>query len=111
MTKREQYGLTFKNFISPVDNSPYNSCVAENSSVFAELQIIRYFDKSEAQRLIDEIQNAQDGVHFQESIDTRWGAVEDIMIQPPSVNINDVLLIPMQDMKELLQEWIAFVSS
>jgi len=112
MTKQKQYGLKFLRFPSPLNkNSTYNSCVIEKSSAYDELQILRYFTESEATRLIIEIQKAQNGDSFEESIDTQWSAVEEIIIQPPNVNINDVLIIPMQDMKELLLEWIEFIKT
>jgi len=110
MTKQKQYGLKFLKFPSPLNkNSTYHSCVAETSGTYDELQILRYFTESEATRLIAEIQKAQNGESFEESIDTQWSAVEEIIIHPPVININDVLTIPMQDMKELLLEWVEFV--
>lgn len=108
---REKYGLQFYKFIDPVDNEVNYVCKRDIVNSNSELQIITQFTKSESEALIREIENAQNGLYYEEIFISQCVDADSLTISPPNININDILILPMQDMKGLLQEWIIFIQS
>ena len=111
MSKREQYGLSFdRNELSssPIlyvatsinkNTYPYNSVLTfvNSCSIFECKSLIEDLD-----RCITSEGNVDEGF-FSDCVENR-----SILYQYPNVNIDDLLIIPMQDLKELLQEWLDF---
>jgi hypothetical protein len=49
------------------------------------------------------------GLYFEPDFISQCVETDDVKIIPPSLIINDILTIPLQDMKLLLEEWLAFI--
>lgn len=112
MTKREQYGLTFSKWTNPADGSITPICQREIINNFSELQFIDDLEVSEINGLLNLIDKAQNGVPHQDSFITdSIDDMDEIRILPPNISINSVCVIPLQDMKELLLEWLDFIQS
>lgn len=112
MSKREQYGLLFNKVRnSDGEISPY---VSERVPVTynSVLIFIDGLDQFECESLISDLERCING---QGNVDEGFfsDGVEHmtILYQYPNINIDNVLIMPMQDMKELLQEWLAFIST
>lgn len=111
MTKHEQYGLIFykQNHLDRI--IPLAVQQVDYSSNSA-LQFISRLSKHEIESLIYDLERC---LNSQGNIDEGFfsGSVEDIDILYvyPNINIDNVLLISMQDMKIILQEWLVFVNS
>lgn len=111
MTKREQYGLEFINWIDPITKSNVKICRREGVNEYNELQIINRLNIFEIQSFIKDIENAQAGKYYDEIYST--DSIDDqlIEIQPPDIVINTICTIPLQDMKAILEEWLDFMQS
>ena len=90
-----------------VSNAIQTTPQSDNSA----LSFLNHLTKHDAECFIDDLTRS---LFKQLNIDEGFfsDSVEDldILYQYPNVNINHVLLLPMQDMKEILEEWLAFTS-
>lgn len=113
MTKREQYGLSFSKIQRSSDGSTVNIC-KKNGTVnqYSTLQVIQQLNKVEAMALIEEINNALNGVYYEEYFVSDGTESDSIQLSTPNVILgeND-FIIPMSDLKLLLQEWLAFINT
>ena len=113
MLMREKYGLLF-NKIKSDNNKMTTSLVTQkvpggNNSVLVFMYSI---DEHECKSFIYDLNYC---LNNKENIDD--GFVSDgveymkILYEYPNVNLDDILLIPMIDMKVLLEEWLAFLNT
>ena len=111
MTKQEQYNLEFKTIIveyngKNITHHLINSLVP-NNPLFSILA--SYYDSDVCEFYIKRIEDAQNGLFYESDIDMD-GVGTTVEIIPPNVEYVDGLYqIPMQDFKELLQEWKEFM--
>jgi hypothetical protein len=113
MTKREEYGLSFYKSSDPIDGSVIHICNRSGIvNAYNTLQIIQQLNQTETQGLIDEINYALNGQYYEQYFVTDGTEHESIELSFPNVTFgeND-LVISMQDLKVLLQEWLLFISS
>ena len=112
MTKRAQYDLSFYNSTSPRNGRITNIC-KKNGEVnrYSVLQILQNLDKPSTIAFIDEINNALNGKYYEEFFTSDGIEHEGIQLLFPNVIFgeND-LTIAMTDLKELLEEWLDFIS-
>jgi len=111
MTKREQYNISFQKLITP-SNAVMNRSSTQNEDYFDLAIHISDSDIYDTKSQIDELNKAQSGSYA----DGLWGEVLGsslyIYASNNTVEIGDGdTILPIQDFKELLQEWLAFISS
>lgn len=111
MTKREKYGLDFSKWVNPVDKTVKKVCRREKLSTYSELQIIDRLSIFEIQSLLQSIQNADNGDYYEEIYSSERIDDESVEIHPPNIIINEICIIPLIDMRDLLQEWITFINT
>ena len=111
MTKREQYGLSFINWVNPIDKTVNKVCKRENVNTYSELQIISRLSIHEIQSLLQNIQNAIKGEYYEEIYSSERTDDTSVEIHPPNVIINEIYSIPLIDIRDLLQEWLAFINT
>ncbi len=109
MSKREQYGITFYQTITSDGNNGY-LCRKDNINQHSHLTIICRLNISETESLINNINNAISGKYYEQFFSSDNIESETVELSYPNVIINGNLIIPMQDLKELLQEWLNFIS-
>lgn len=112
MSKREQYGLVFyKKALSNGKVVPLASLkkIVPDRSV---LIFISRLDKHDCEGFLHDLNrsislqgNSDDGF-FSDSVEHM-----NITYQYPNINIDNMLVISMEDMKGLLEEWLEFISS
>lgn len=110
MSKSDQYHLAFakRHDGKSIEYIVHALGSAEEYTIARKIQVMHI---PECEGLIKEIQSAQDGDYFEEyfSID-RSAASDDDKIELSTTHITiDTVVVPLQDMKEILQEWLAFV--
>ena len=110
MTKREQYGLTFSKWVEPTSQKIYNLCSRDEVGVYSHLTFIRYISIGEATSLIDEITNALNGEYYDDCPSSDGYADISLELSVPNVIIQEELTVSMLDFKQLLEEWIDFIS-
>lgn len=112
MCRREEYNLTFSKAV--IDGIIFHFCNATQAGqpqTFAV--ILEGYDKFYTEDLIEAIENAQAGQHFDDyhhpdSLTDDFG----ITIAPPNVIISSHNYhIPLQVWKELMQEWLVFLEA
>ena len=111
MSRREQYMLTFQKWRNPDDGEIVNLCRKAVVDNYSFLQIIEDFSIAEIHSLINNIENAQNGLQYNDLF--LAGRVDedlDVMIAPPNFLIGATCSLPLQHMKELLQEWLDFIN-
>ena len=110
MEMKNKYGLDFINQKNS-DGSTTKICKRNVLDKESELQIISRLDSFETNSLISELDNAIKGKYYDFYFCT--DSIDDsiIYITKLSVIINDIFEIPIQDMKDLLGEWILFLQS
>ena len=107
---REKYDLTF--IKKKIDGEICFIVKKQIVDEYSLLQIIGFFDVEESLDFLLEINNAISGKI--QNLDWCSDSIEnnyDLEILYPNVIINEVLIIPLQDMKQLLEEWIDFCKS
>lgn len=109
MTKREQYQISFKKQITPRNEVYYFA--QTDSLMYGDIAgHLTYSNKVYTNAQISAIIKEQDG----SSSDFFWGEVLGSSLYFHSngtVEVGEVgTTLPMQDFKELLQEWLAFIS-
>lgn len=112
VVKKEQYGLTFYKVKNPYDGAIENCCKREGSiNEHNNLQILQYFSQDETEDLIESIENALNGQYYEEYFTSDPIGFISIRLVYPNVIIGkNGLIISMQDLLALLQEWLAFIS-
>nr|WP_293294702.1 hypothetical protein [Allomuricauda sp.] len=114
MTKHEEFNLRFVKTSSLNGKFDY-WCTQDTPDGYATLVgIIPRISAIECEALIQEIENAENGVFYEQyfSLDASTASDEDgIEITPPNVIFNSVLPIPFADTKMLIQEWLDFLNS
>ncbi|SDE67241.1 hypothetical protein SAMN05216464_108163 [Mucilaginibacter pineti] len=107
MSQKDKYQLTFYSKI--VNGRKYNLCQSSPGD-YAVLSFLGSIDKIDGEALIYDL-DACISRHINVSDGYLSDPVEYMTIgyEYPNVNINDVLSIPMSDLKELLQEWLAYI--
>lgn len=110
MTKKEQYGLSFLNW-ERKDKTIVKICRREIVDEYSELQIINRFNITLSKSLINQIDKVLNKEYFEEIYSSDAIDDESIEIHPPFIIINDILQIRIEDMKELLNEWIVFLKT
>jgi hypothetical protein len=110
MTKREEYGLTFSKWVEPTNQKIYNLCRRDEVGIYSHLVFIDQLDLSELNSIIDEIKKAINGEDYNDLPTS--DSYENISLELifPNVIIEEDLTISMEDFKELLLEWIDFIS-
>ena len=110
MEMKNKYGLDFINQKNS-DGSTTKICKRNVLDKESELQIISRLDSFETNSLISVLDNAIKGKYYDFYFCT--DSIDDsiIYITKLSVIINDIFEIPIQDMKDLLGEWILFLQS
>ncbi|WP_147278062.1 hypothetical protein [Flavobacterium sp. AG291] len=110
MTKKEQYGLSFLNWENE-DKTIVKICRREIVDEYSELQVLNRFNITLSKSLIDQIDRVLNNEYFEKIFSS--DAIDDnsIEIHPPFIIINDLLQIRIEDMKELLNEWIVFLKA
>lgn len=112
MSRKSEFHLSFSKAI--IDGVVFHFCDATQTGqpqTFAT--ILEGYDKTYAEDLIEEIENAQagqylDDYHHPDSLTDGFG----ITIVPPNVVISSHnYQIPLQVWKELMQEWLSFLKS
>ena len=114
MSRHEQYHLAFAKRRDSRNNFEYLVYTTGNSpdeyKIGRKIQVLH---KIEVQELISQIQTVQAGGVFDPyfSID-RSSATDDdhVILFTTHISIDEVS-VPLQDMKEILQEWLAFLNS
>jgi hypothetical protein len=114
MTRREQYNLIFRRIID--DGYTEFLCYQlDNDLPYARLaEKLRLMHKVECLGLIETIEDAENNQYYEEYFSLDRDAASDtdeIRILPPNVIIDQDIIIPFQDMKELLQEWVTFMET
>ena len=111
MSKRTQYGLEFYN--RSINSRKINICQLKtqdggNNSL---LSFMTHLSINDCQNFIADLTGCLAG-HTNVDEGFLSDSVEDINISYnyPNVIIEDILIIPMQDLKDLLQEWLEFIS-
>lgn len=110
MSVREKYDILFMRKI--VNGKIFNHCSAKvpggsNSVLF----FLTRFDKKDASDLLEELViRINLGYNTNDSYESDLVEHMDIIFQYPNIDIDGVLLMPMQDMKGLLEEWISFIT-
>ena len=111
MSKRETYNLKF--YKKVIENINYNICVQEGNGGedYSVLTFLGNLSIQESQSFANDLAlclnsggNIDEGF-FSDSIEHI-----SITYEYPNVNIDDILLISMLDMKSLLTEWIDFIT-
>jgi hypothetical protein len=112
MSKREEYGLLFNKV--RIDNGELLNTVSQRTpgGKNSVLLFIRRLDVVDCRSFIYDLNGC---IASEANIDDCYcsDTVEDMVIQYwyPNVNVDDVLIIPMTDMRGLLQEWLEFIST
>ncbi len=111
MSKREQFDLTF--YKKLFDGQIYYECSSNHHhNDYSSLCFISRLSKFESVSLRNDLKQCID---FETNVDEGFfsDSVEDrsIIYQFPNVNIDDILIISMLDLKELLDEWHIFIDS
>jgi len=116
MTKQEQYKLKFRKIISD-SSSPdyYCEMVQTNDESLALSELLSIIGNESSESLLEEINNAINEEDFDENylFDTAPGDFY-LTLLPPNAVIAQMgykYTIPLKDLKQLLEEWIAFISS
>ena len=116
MTKQEQYKLKFRKRVSD-SSSPYYYCgmVQTNDESLALSELLSIIKNKSAESLLEEINNAINEEDFDEYylFDTAPGDF-DLTLLPPNAVIAQMgykYTIPLKDLKQLLEEWIAFIAA
>ncbi len=110
LTKREKYGLTFTKWVDPTSQKIYNICRRDEVDIYSHLVFIDQLDLSELNSIIDEITKAINGDDYNDLPTS--DSYENISLELvfPNVIIEEDLTVSMEDFKELLLEWIDFIS-
>jgi hypothetical protein len=113
MSRHEQYNLQFGKM---KDDSIYEFVcyqIGNNQPYYRLAEKLRLMHKIECIALIDSIDAALNGQYYEQyfSVDRDSASDSDgIEIIPPNIIIDDIITIPMEHMKEILQEWIDFIN-
>lgn len=112
MTKKEQFQLTFSKVRSSYGTNYYCARKIDPPNDYNELVFLSFVGSSSVDFLIAQINGALNGTNYDdEPISDAWADL-DIKITSTSFIINDDMLsIPLQDMKDLLLEWKTFINS
>ena len=108
LTKREEYNLEFYNVLNPNNNSINHICKSNSDDSLIQLQFMDQLKKVEIEYLIDEITNAQNGEYYE---DIPLLDLVSIEFNYPDAVIENDLVISMDDLKDLLLEWLDFMNS
>lgn len=112
MATHEQYNLKFGKNIYDNDNEFVCYQIGNNQTYYRLAEKLRLMHKIECIGLIEDINAAQNNQYYEQyfAIDRDSASDSDgIEILPPNVIIDSSIIIPLQDMKEILQEWLAFI--
>ena len=113
MSKKEHYGLEFtkqklsnREIFYRVDqklNGNINNVILNFIYRLDEHQTKSFI--SDLNRCISSQANADEGF-FSDSVEDI-----EILYKYPNVDINNILTLPMEDLKEILEEWLVFISA
>lgn len=111
MSRRKQYGLIF--YKKQIDGINYNISVQNNpGGLNSVLAFLDNLSKKECEAFINDLNSC---LNANGNIDEGFfsDSVEHMKINYnyPNVNIDDILIVQMQEMKELLMEWLDFINS
>ena len=110
MSLKEKYGIVFYSQI--ISGVKYNTCNVTDSNYY-NLSFISCFDSTETSQMIGDLNNC---ITYQYNISDTYesDSIENIHIieyQYPNMLIDNIVTIPMTDLKELLQEWLTYLNS
>ncbi|ARS34594.1 hypothetical protein [Pontibacter actiniarum] len=106
MTKREQYKLTF----NKIKNRVYCGQSEITTESYFLCSLLNQLSDREPEYLLDEIKLAVAGQDFDAFYSVDGALFSDgVHIQPPNAIINEKYEVKLVDLKQLLDEWIAFV--
>lgn len=110
MSKRAQYGLLFNRNTTALGNThSYITTIGAEIGYNSALGFINRLNEFECTSLIDDLKRC---IKVQGNVDEGFfsDSVEDmsILYKYPDIIIDDWYTVSMQDLKELLQEWLAF---
>ncbi len=112
MTKREQYGLIFEKRDIKGIGIFYS---AEQKIPGDDYSVLTYIDRlsvPEVEGFIEDLNiSLNQGSNYDDGYSSN--SIEDIsiMYDYPNVNIEDILIISMVDMRDLLIEWLDFITN
>lgn len=111
MSKKEQYEIIFTKTFNK-DWGYRHHAIPQTIGDNAVLSFIGDLDKAETESFIEDMQRCitTQSNYLDEGFIPYNAEFMEIKYQYPNVNIDDILLIPMTDMKELLEEWLGFIS-
>lgn len=111
MTKREQYGLAFSKTIMTDGEiiSHFSVEILDNRKM---LILLTFLDENATDGFIWDLErclategNVDEGFYHDHFLDTK------VLYQYPNVNFGDIYLIPMVELKGILEEWLEFLKS
>lgn len=110
MTKREEYGISFHKKMIFAEFYPYADCASpENSDIVIH---ISNSGRHITIKQIASLQRALNGDRIQEDWGEVMGSQLDIFQKEVTVQVGYTnRRIPIQDFKQLLEEWLEFISA
>ena len=112
MSKLSKYTLQFVRRKLNNGKVVPNAIQTINGSDNSVLSFINGLDKHDTMSFINDLKDCiningnRDEGFFSDSVEHI-----SILYQYPNVNIDDILVLPMVDLKEILEEWLEFISS
>src|SRR3569833_1279724 len=112
MTKREQYGLVFSKVKIPFYGDIRNICKKVGPpDEYSHLQDLNSLNSYEVGFFIEELTKAINGEYYEEYFCTDGAEHLNICLRHPNVIFGENnLIIPMEDLKLYLQEWLDFMT-
>jgi len=112
MTIKQQYDIKFHKQTSKGFSDYYYS--HGNDSILGSLELselLRAVSNDEAELMLEEINEIiNTGFSYEESYSFNNSPIS-VDFNPPNVTINGTYTLPLLDLKQLLEEWIAFTQS
>lgn len=115
MSRREEFNLVFSRVLTPQGNSSFycDSILTSDNKSLVFASVLSGYDEVYSEYLIENIDLALAGEQFEmfhqpDSLSDNF----QIIINPPNVIVSsNNYSISLQDMKGLLQEWLAFINA
>jgi hypothetical protein len=111
MTKREQYGLNFSRLkmLGFSDSFICGGTTTINGSTQLA-NLLEVLSDRESENFLEEVVLALNGGNYEEIYRPDSSSVDKIQITPSNAIINDDLIISLIELKQLLEEWVAYIN-
>jgi hypothetical protein len=112
MTKREQYKLSFDKMNIPNWGVRYTCTQTQvtDDSIYLS-QLLDLLSVRQADEFLYELNNALSGAYFEEYFSFNASSIDySVRIMPPNVVINGTYSITLNNLKELVEEWVQFIN-